>query len=61
VYKTVDGEGLTTAVRSSEWSAEGRRKRARSSVWEGSEARRERSRSVESAKWSEVLLECLVP
>lgn len=57
------GEARSTAIRCRDWSAEGRTKRARSCVREGSVVTMEwnRSCSVESAQWSEILLECLVP
>ncbi|KAK7190679.1 hypothetical protein PSPO01_03654 [Paraphaeosphaeria sporulosa] len=56
-------DALSTAIRCRGWSAEVRRKRLGSSVKEGSlvTRKRDRSYSVESAWWSEVLLECLVP
>ncbi|KAF2439981.1 hypothetical protein P171DRAFT_476361 [Karstenula rhodostoma CBS 690.94] len=57
------GAARSTAIRSRDWSQEGTRKGTRNTGREGSVATRDRDRScsVESARWSEVLLECLVP
>ncbi|KAL5414837.1 hypothetical protein PMIN03_002972 [Paraphaeosphaeria minitans] len=61
--KDEEKDALSTAIRCRAWSEEGRRKTLRGGVRRGSvvTSYRDRSRSVEGARWSEVLLECLVP
>lgn len=50
-----------SVIRFRDWSVERGRKRTRNSTREGSTRYREKSTSVDSSKWSEILLECLVP